>query len=51
MVYVPGDCGHGFQTLDDDNEVVYVVSRSTHSSAGDKGPDPAVEIINSLRAL
>jgi len=27
MVYVPGDCGHGYQTLVDDTEVFYMVSQ------------------------
>ena len=26
MLYLPGDCGHGFQTLVDDTEVFYMVS-------------------------
>src|SRR6266850_6120695 len=26
MLYLPGDCGHGFQTLMDDTEIFYMVS-------------------------
>lgn len=46
MVYVPGDCGHGFQTLVDDTEVFYMVSQPyvTESNRGVRWNDPAFGI-------
>jgi dTDP-4-dehydrorhamnose 3,5-epimerase len=46
MVYVPGDCGHGFQTLVDDTEVFYMVSRPyvPESGRGFRWNDPAFGI-------
>ena len=29
MLYLPADCGHGYQTLVDDTEVFYLVSQVT----------------------
>lgn len=46
MIYVPGDCAHGFQTLEDDSEVFYMVS-STYEPASGRGfrwDDPAFRI-------
>lgn len=34
MVYVPADCGHGFQTLVDDTEVFYMVSQPYAPESG-----------------
>jgi dTDP-4-dehydrorhamnose 3,5-epimerase len=46
MVYVPGDCGHGFQTLVDDTEVFYMVSRPyvPESGRGVRWNDPSFNI-------
>ena len=46
MVYVPGDCGHGFQTLVDDTEVFYMVSQpyAPKSGRGVRWNDPAFAI-------
>ncbi|MBC8032316.1 MAG: dTDP-4-dehydrorhamnose 3,5-epimerase [Pyrinomonadaceae bacterium] len=46
MLYVPGDCAHGFQTLLDDTEVFYMVSQVyiPESSRGVRGDDPAFSI-------
>jgi len=46
MVYVPGDCGHGFQTLLDDTEVFYMVSQPyvPESGRGFRWNDPAFGI-------
>jgi dTDP-4-dehydrorhamnose 3,5-epimerase len=46
MVYVPGDCGHGFQTLVDDSEVLYMVSQPyvPESGRGVRWNDPAFGI-------
>lgn len=46
MVYVPGDCGHGFQTLLDDTEVFYMVSQPyvPESGRGFRWDDPAFSI-------
>lgn len=43
MLYLPGECGHGFQTLTDDTEVVYMVSGTYEpaSSSGFRWDDPA----------
>jgi dTDP-4-dehydrorhamnose 3,5-epimerase len=46
MLYVPGDCGHGFQTLADDTEVFYMVS-SPYNPASGRGfrwDDPAFRV-------
>jgi dTDP-4-dehydrorhamnose 3,5-epimerase len=46
MLYLPGDCAHGFQTLADDAEVFYMVS-STYAPASGRGfrwDDPAFRI-------
>jgi dTDP-4-dehydrorhamnose 3,5-epimerase len=46
MLYVPGDCGHGFQTLLNDTEVFYLVSQVyvPESSQGYRWNDPAFQI-------
>ena len=46
MLYLPGDCGHGFQTLVDDTEVFYKVSQPYHpdSGRGVRWNDPAFGI-------
>ena len=46
MVYVPGDCGHGFQTLEDDTEVFYMASHAyvAESGRGFRWDDPAIGI-------
>jgi dTDP-4-dehydrorhamnose 3,5-epimerase len=46
MVYVPGDCGHGYQTLVDDTEVCYMVSRPyvPESGRGVRWNDPSFQI-------
>ena len=43
MMYVPGDCGHGYQTLVPDTEVFYMVSHSyaPESGRGVRWNDPA----------
>lgn len=43
MLYVPADCGHGFQTLEDDAEVFYQVSEpyAPASGRGFRWDDPA----------
>jgi dTDP-4-dehydrorhamnose 3,5-epimerase len=46
MLYVPAGCGHGFQTLEDDTEVLYILS-APHVPAAERGvrwDDPAVGI-------
>lgn len=46
MLYLPGDCGHGFQTLTDDTEVFYMVS-STYEPGSGRGfrwDDPAFRV-------
>jgi dTDP-4-dehydrorhamnose 3,5-epimerase len=46
MLYLPGDCAHGYQTLADDAEVFYMVS-STYVPASGRGfrwDDPAFRI-------
>jgi dTDP-4-dehydrorhamnose 3,5-epimerase len=47
MIYLPGDCGHGFQTLVDDTEVFYMVSRpyAPESGRGVRWDDPAFGIV------
>ena len=46
MLYLPGDCGHGFQTLTDDTEVFYMVSSTyePRSGRGFRWDDPAFRI-------
>jgi dTDP-4-dehydrorhamnose 3,5-epimerase len=46
MLYLPGDCGHGFQTLADDTEVFYMVSEvyAPDSGRGFRWDDPAFRI-------
>lgn len=47
MIYIPGDCAHGFQTLVDDSEVFYMVS-SPYEPASGRGfrwNDPAFKIV------
>ncbi|HSS20770.1 MAG TPA: dTDP-4-dehydrorhamnose 3,5-epimerase [Pyrinomonadaceae bacterium] len=46
MMYLPGDCGHGFLTLADDSEVFYMVSEvySPESGRGVRWNDPAFGI-------
>ena len=46
MLYLPGDCAHGFQTLDDDTEVFYMVSAPyvPESGRGFRWDDPAFRI-------
>lgn len=43
MLYLPGDCGHGFQTLVDDTEVFYMVSQPyvPDGGRGFRWDDPA----------
>lgn len=46
MLYVPEGFAHGFQTLEDDTEVFYQISRPYHapSAAGLRWDDPALAI-------
>ncbi|HWN10323.1 MAG TPA: dTDP-4-dehydrorhamnose 3,5-epimerase [Pyrinomonadaceae bacterium] len=46
MLYVPADCGHGFQTLTSDTEVFYMVSKVfvPQSGRGFRWNDPAFGI-------
>ena len=46
MLYVPDDCGHGYQTLVDDSEVFYMVSTpyAPGSGRGFRWNDPAFGI-------
>ena len=46
MLYVPADCGHGFQTLVDDTEIFYMVSTPYRPEAarGIRWSDPAFAI-------
>jgi dTDP-4-dehydrorhamnose 3,5-epimerase len=46
MLYLPGDCGHGYQTLADDTEVFYMVSKvyEPESGRGFRWDDPAFGI-------
>ena len=46
MIYIPGDCAHGFQTLEDDSEVFYMVSSpyAPASAGGFRWDDPAFRI-------
>ena len=45
-IYVPEGCAHGFQTLTDDAEVLYMMSESYHpeTAGGVLWNDPALEI-------
>lgn len=45
-VYIPGGCAHGYQTLTDDTELVYLMSEFYHpeSARGVRWDDPAVGI-------
>lgn len=46
MIYIPGDCAHGFQTIEDDSEVFYMVSSpyEPDSGRGVRWNDPAFGI-------
>jgi dTDP-4-dehydrorhamnose 3,5-epimerase len=46
MVYLPGDCAHGFQTLADETEVFYMVSTVyvPESGRGVRWDDPSFKI-------
>lgn len=46
MLYVPEGCAHGFQTLEDDSEVLYFISApySPAHAAGVRWDDPAFAI-------
>lgn len=46
MIYIPGDCAHGFQTLEDDSEVFYMVSSpyAPEAASGFRWNDPAFKI-------
>jgi len=46
MLYLPGDCAHGYQTLVDDTEVFYMVSKpyAPESGRGFRWNDPAFGI-------
>lgn len=46
MLYLPGDCGHGYITLVDDTEVFYMVSEvyTPESGRGFRWNDPAFNI-------
>jgi dTDP-4-dehydrorhamnose 3,5-epimerase len=45
-VYIPGGCAHGYQTLTDDTELVYLISEFYHpkSARGVRWDDPAVGV-------
>lgn len=45
-VYVPEGCAHGFQTLEDDTEILYQMSEEYHAdcSTGIRWDDPAIGI-------
>ena len=45
-LYVPEGCAHGFQTLADDSDVLYMISRPyvPEASAGARWDDPAFGI-------
>ena len=47
MLYLPPDCGHGYQTLVDDTEVFYMVSEvyAPESGRGFRWDDPAFGIV------
>jgi dTDP-4-dehydrorhamnose 3,5-epimerase len=44
--YIPEGCAHGFQTLEDETEVLYQISRAVHpaSARGIRWDDPAIGI-------
>ncbi|HKG15215.1 MAG TPA: dTDP-4-dehydrorhamnose 3,5-epimerase [Pyrinomonadaceae bacterium] len=46
MIYIPGDCAHGFQTLEDDSEVFYMVSSpyAPGTARGFRWNDPAFRV-------
>jgi dTDP-4-dehydrorhamnose 3,5-epimerase len=46
MIYIPGDCAHGFLTLEDDSEVFYMISSPYEpgSGRGFRWNDPAFRI-------
>jgi dTDP-4-dehydrorhamnose 3,5-epimerase len=46
MLYVPRNFAHGFQTLEDDTEVMYLVSEfyAPHTERGIRYDDPAFAI-------
>jgi len=46
MVYVPEGCAHGFQTLEDDSEVFYLMSQAykPEYARGIRWDDPAIRI-------
>jgi dTDP-4-dehydrorhamnose 3,5-epimerase len=46
MIYIPGDCAHGFLTLDNEAEVFYMVSSPYEPSSGRgfRWDDPAFRI-------
>jgi dTDP-4-dehydrorhamnose 3,5-epimerase len=45
-LYIPAGCAHGFQTLEDETEVLYLISKRYDSSLqrGVRWDDPALEI-------
>ncbi|HLP43068.1 MAG TPA: dTDP-4-dehydrorhamnose 3,5-epimerase, partial [Fibrobacteria bacterium] len=47
QLYIPEGCAHGFQTLEDDTEVHYMISTPYHaaSAAGVRFDDPAFGIV------
>ncbi len=47
MLYVPGGCGHGFMTLEDETEVFYQMSEFYHPelARGVRWDDPAFGIV------
>jgi dTDP-4-dehydrorhamnose 3,5-epimerase len=46
QLYIPAGCAHGFQTLTDDTEVLYLISESYHpeSARGVRWDDPKLGI-------
>jgi dTDP-4-dehydrorhamnose 3,5-epimerase len=46
MLYIPGGCGHGFQTLSDETEILYLMSEfySPAHARGYRFDDPAFRI-------
>jgi dTDP-4-dehydrorhamnose 3,5-epimerase len=46
MMYIPEGCAHGFQTLEDDTEVLYLISQvyDASSARGVRWNDPAFSI-------
>ncbi|HKN86891.1 MAG TPA: dTDP-4-dehydrorhamnose 3,5-epimerase [Nitrospiraceae bacterium] len=47
LVYIPPECAHGFQTLEDNSEVSYMMSEFYHHdcSKGLRWDDPALSIV------